>query len=123
MNFKRLILGTVFGAVFGLICVGGTLLLGATPAHLVYPYNILYLVGAFYNRVIMGLLIGLAGELKIYEDSDNLVNSIIRGAILGTIVTLGFYLFQQGVAITFLIAGIAYGAGIDLLITWLSKEK
>ena len=69
----------------------------------------------------MGILIGFAGDLKIIKEEDDPMNSVVRGVIIGGIVsTAGFF---YGAAITFFLMGLLYGALTDFLTTYLSKEK
>lgn len=121
MNFKRIIFGTIFGAISGVICIMGMIFLNMIPIHLIFPYNILYIIGGVYNRIIMGILIGFAGDLKIIKEEDDLLNALVRGVLIGALVsTAGFF---YGAAISFFLMGLLYGALIDLITTYLSKEK
>lgn len=121
MNFKRIIFGTIFGAISGVICIIGMVFLNMIPAYLIFPYNILYLVGGIYNRIIMGILIGFAEDLKIIKEEDDPLNSLIRGLLMGALVsTAGFF---YGAAISFFLMGLLYGALTDLITTYLSKEN
>ena len=119
MNSKRIILGIVLGAIFGIICATGAfILLSSEPS---IPNLTMYLAGAFYNRIIMGFLIGLASEIKIVKDKNNIINSIIRGAILGILVSTGFAFFNVYLNINFFIMGIVFGVLNDLISTKISK--
>ncbi|MFO8018059.1 MAG: hypothetical protein R6U96_05445 [Promethearchaeia archaeon] len=83
---------------------------------------VIYLIGAWYNRVVMGALIGLAGEIRIYKGKDSIPNSIFRGALIGAFVSAGFAFFQQTLTITYLFAGIGFGALNDVVTTRLTKS-
>lgn len=111
MDLKRLNICFILGVLAGVVCLIGNMLTGATP----------YLIAAWYNRVILGVLIGLAGELKIYKEEDNIINSILRGAFIGAFVSLGFAFFLGSVLILFFLAGIVFGIVIDLIATLITK--
>ncbi|MGV9172236.1 MAG: hypothetical protein ACOC35_06695, partial [Promethearchaeia archaeon] len=82
---------------------------------------VIYLLGAWYNRVVMGALIGLAGGIKIYGNKDSVSNSLIRGALIGAFVSTGFAFFQQTVTITYFFAGVGFGLLNDFITTKLTK--
>ena len=117
---KRLIVGTVLGAILGIFCVIGVSLRLPDP---VYPNATVYLIGAWYNRVVMGSLIGLAGGIKLYKNEDNILNSIIRGAIIGAFVSVSFSFLSQAIELTYFFAGIVWGLVNDLVTTQLMKTQ
>ena len=117
---KRLIVGTVLGAILGIFCVIGVSLRLPNP---VYPNATVYLIGAWYNRVVMGSLIGLAGGIKLYKNEDNILNSIIRGAIIGAFVSVSFSFLSQAIELTYFFAGIVWGLVNDLITTRLIKTQ
>lgn len=121
INYKRLGVATVMGMILGVFCILG--LSQRIPADGALPSNTIYLLGGWYNRVIMGVLIGFAGDLKIIQDKNSPLNAILRGAILGGIVSLGFALFQQFADIPFFIAGFGFGLVNDLITTKLTANK
>ena len=114
MNPKRILFGTIFGAVSGVICIIGMIFLSGVT-------DILFLMGGLHNRIVMGLLIGFAGDLKIYKDENDPLNSIIRGAIFGAIVSAAGFFY--GAQITFFLMGLVYGVLTDILTTLVSKES
>ncbi len=120
IQIKRLIIGIVMGAFLGIFCVIGVSLRLPNP---VYPNATIYLTGAWYNRVVMGALIGLAGGIKLYKDENNIVNSIIRGAIIGAFVSVGFSFLSQSITLTYFLAGIAWGIVNDLVTTRIIKTQ
>jgi len=117
---KRLIVGTVIGAFLGIFCIIGVSLRLPNP---VYPNATIYLIGAWYNRVVMGALIGLAGGIKLYKNEKNLVNSIIRGAIIGAFVSVSFSFLSQAIELMYFFAGIVWGLLNDLLTTQFIKTQ
>jgi len=117
---KRLIIGIVMGAILGIFCIIGVSLRLPDP---VYPNATVYLLGAWYNRVVMGALIGLAGGIKIYKSEDHILNSILRGALIGAFVSVGFAFLGQAFTITYFFAGIFFGLLNDFITTRLVKNK
>lgn len=104
MLTKRLRISLLVGAILGIFCIIGV---GYRQG---YSGNGLFLFAMWYNRIIMGLAIGLAG--------DWLKNRyIIRGLILGTLITAAFF-FSTGFRDWLgFFAGIGYGVIIDYLAT------
>ncbi|MGA1795473.1 MAG: hypothetical protein ACMUIL_06375 [bacterium] len=105
MSKKRLTISVVTGAVLGVICIiGGSVRAGG------FAGRGLYLFAMWYNRVIMGLIIGLAGGWRIVNGS---LNRYIRGALLGLLVSLAFFLSTGMRDIVAFFAGIVYGVIIE----------
>ncbi|MEC9490040.1 MAG: hypothetical protein UMU04_03765 [Halanaerobiales bacterium] len=93
---KKLKVSIITGALLGVICIiGGGIRMG-------YSGNGLYLFALWYNRLIMGVLIGLTNMKPG-------VNGLIRGGFLGLIVSLAFYLSTGMTDLISFIAGIIYG--------------
>ena len=117
-NLKRIGLATLIGAILGIFCI-----LGASGRVGGWLGNEILLIGLWYNRVIMGLLIGFAGNLQFLkkDNSPKWLNTILRGAILGALVSLQFYLSTSFLDLLSFLAGILYGIVIDLIITGLVK--
>lgn len=101
---KRIVISVVSGMVLGLICIAGALVRSG------FQSESSFLIALWYNRLVMGLMIGLAGK------SHNGLTLTARGAFLGLIVSLAFYL-STGLqdAISFA-AGIVYG----IIIEWVA---
>ena len=94
----------IIGALLGIICIIGV------GFRLGYRDNIVYLIGMWYNRLLMGIVIGLVADKRR-------ITVILRGALLGSIVSIAFFIsteFRDPVA---LIAGIGYGIIIDYAAT------
>ena len=108
-NQKRITVSVFTGAFLGIFCIIGV------GTRIGFNSNIIYLMGMWYNRVIMGLLVGLAGEIIIIENDRN--NSILRGAIIGLVVTTGIFLSTSFRDIPAFFAGIVYGIIIDYVST------
>lgn len=101
---RRIAISTALGAIFGAICLYGTMT--SLPGQLSTPI----LATIFYNRVLLGLVIGMAGSVPLHP--------MLRGAALGLAVSLEIALpsgFQGGALL--LGAGAIYGIVTDLLAT------
>lgn len=115
LNNKRLILSTGLGAILGLFCVIGVS--GRVPIS----GNELFFIGMWYNRVVMGFMIGLAGEIFLINNEK--LNPVVRGALLGLFITSAIFLSSQAKDIMSFFAGIAYGIIIDVFVTWYVKRS
>ncbi len=56
---KRIIVATILGIVCGIFCAYGT-------KEVLPEFTMLMLLGVVYNRMLIGLLIGFADEIKIH---------------------------------------------------------
>lgn len=102
---RRLCVSLIAGAILGVFCIIGGSVRGTGGAD---PG--LYLVALWYNRVVMGLLIGLAGGLQLIDRSWN---PYLRGAVLGLLVSLAFFLSTGATDVVSFLAGVVYGVLID----------
>ena len=104
---KRLFVSMITGAVLGVICIiGGSMRAGG------FAGNLSYLAGMWYNRVIIGLVVGLGGQLQVIRGA---ANRYLRGALLGLVVSFAFFLstgFRDPVAF---VAGILYGVIVEFV--------
>jgi hypothetical protein len=114
MNIKRIGLATLLGAILGIFCI-----IGAGGRVGGWVGNEILLIGLWYNRVVMGVLIGFAGTLEMINTGkkSKWLNSILRGAILGLVVSLQFFLSTEFLDPLTFLAGILYGIIIDLIPT------
>lgn len=78
MNVKRLLHGSLWGLILGVVCVLGAML----RAGEVLSFE--YLFAFWYNRLLMGIVIGLFPVWTLRE-------SLIRGAIIGLLVSFAFF--------------------------------
>jgi len=113
-NQKRITISVVTGAFLGIFCIIGV------GTRIGFNGNIVYLIGMWYNRVIMGLLVGLSGEMNLIEKHNE--NTILRGAIIGLLVTTAILLSTSFKDIPSFFAGIIYGIIIDYVSTKYSKK-
>ncbi len=118
MNYKRLGISVILGALLGILCIIGVG--GRVPGG--FEANIMYLLGVWYNRVIIGLVVGLASGITIIknENEKNLPNALIRGLILGLIVSFATVFGKPDwIDLMGMMAGVGYGIIIDLVATYL----
>lgn len=115
-NRKRLGISILLGAFLGIFCIVGV------GSRVGITGNEWYLFGMWYNRVIMGVVIGFAGYWKLVGGEQNsLKNAAVRGFILGIIVTSAIF-FSTGLKdVPAWFAGIAYGVIIDVVATHFSN--
>ncbi|MDD4353395.1 MAG: hypothetical protein PHN56_02965 [Candidatus Nanoarchaeia archaeon] len=99
MKLNRLYFSIILGAVLGIACIIGVSL------RIGFSGNELFIIGTWYNRVIMGLVIGLLPRAKKLP--------IVRGAFMGLIISLSLALPTNFYDIPGFFAGIAYGIIID----------
>ncbi len=102
MLSKRMAVTVFSGALLGVVCIIGASLRSETGLDATYLFSF------WYNRVLMGVAIGLAGKLQSLE------RALLRGALLGFLVSFAFYSSTGfGDAMGFG-AGIVYGVIIEL---------
>lgn len=112
INTKRLIICLVLGAITGLFCAFAT---AATN-----KVSIEFMIYIWYNRLILGFVISIADKIKIIKNERG--NSIIRGVILGILISMILIIIPGLAAISYLFAGIIFGALIDLISTLLAPS-
>lgn len=105
---KRLVVAILTGALLGIFCIIGI------SARLGFTGNELFILATYVNRLVMGLVIGLAPYYKIKNSTQNV---IFRGAFFGLVISGSFFLATDFRDIPGFIAGIVYGVIIDLVAT------
>lgn len=114
---KRVRISISLGAILGIFCIIGV------GTRLGFAGNEWYLIGMWYNRVLMGILIGFADSWILVPGKENqLRNAVIRGIILGTVVTSAIFFSTSFKDIPSWGAGIIYGIIIDVGATHFSTE-
>lgn len=105
---KRLKEGLIGGVLLGIVCVIGAYVRSGGTASPVFVFSL------WYNRVIMGLLIGAPWSVNSRKQA------MLRGALFGLLVSFAFY-SSTGFAdpVSFL-AGVVYGV---ILEGWLSRKQ
>ncbi len=115
-TYRRIAIATVAGALLGVLCIIGV---GARiPGG--YSANMVYLIAVWYNRVIMGLLIGTSSDITIIKSTKekNYGNSIVRGLMFGLIITSATLLLSATIFdLMGWFAGLLYGPIIDVVAT------
>jgi uncharacterized membrane protein len=105
---KRLKEALIGGAVLGIVCVVGAYIRSGSSASPIFVFSL------WYNRVIIGLTVGAPWK------STSRSKALLRGAILGLLVSFAFYSstgFQDPISF---VAGIVYGALIEV---WLTRSR
>ena len=120
VSIKRVGIATLAGAILGIFCI-----LGASGRIGGWTGNEILLIGLWYNRVVMGLIIGFVGDFYLIKKGNRSkwLNSIFRGVIFGFLVSLQFYLTTNLLDLLSFLAGIMYGIVIDLLSTLLTQKS
>lgn len=119
-DYRRIGIAVIVGALLGVLCIIGV------GSRIPGNYsNVVYLTAVWYNRVIMGLMVGLAGGITIIKSDKekNFVNAIVRGLIIGVIITSATLLLSETI-LDWLgwLAGVAYGPIIDVIATVAEKS-
>ena len=121
VNYKRLIISTIAGAVLGVACIIGV----GQRIPGTYGENIVYLMGIWAMRVLLGMIIGLAEGIVFIkgEQWQKWVNAGIRGTLFGLLFSATLLLVDPFFSLATFGAGIAYGPITDLIATGLGKKK
>ncbi|MDW7669300.1 MAG: hypothetical protein SCJ93_10785 [Bacillota bacterium] len=101
MNKKRMMISLITGAILGVFCIIGASIRSGGEA------STYILFALWYNRIIMGLVIGLAPKSK------EITYILIRGAGLGLVVSFAYFATTGFVDVVSFIAGIGYGVIIE----------
>jgi uncharacterized membrane protein len=105
---RRMKEALIGGALLGIVCVVGAFIRSGATASTVFVFSL------WYNRVIIGLAVGAP-----WKDTSR-SKALLRGAILGLLVSFAFYSstgFEDPISF---VAGIVYGV---ILEWWLSRSK
>ena len=116
INAKRMVISLILGTIAGLICAGGTSIL----QPITYPIGVPLILFIIYNRVILGLVIGLVDEIKILDHDT--VNPILRGAIFGALISTIMIILPELASINFFAVGILFGVLIDLIASKIAQS-
>jgi len=105
---KRMTKALVGGAVLGMICVVGAYIRSDFTASPDFVFSL------WYNRIIIGLVIGAPWTETVRS------KSLLRGALLGLLVSFAFYSSTEFTEHISFVAGIFYGLILEV---WLSHPK
>ncbi|OUJ18990.1 putative membrane protein [Methanonatronarchaeum thermophilum] len=115
-NSKRILTAIALGGLLGVLCILGV------GVRIGYAGNEWFLTGMWYNRVIMGGIIGFAGGWTLIPGAQNwLKNAALRGLLLGIFVTSAIAITTGFKDVPSWFAGVAYGVIIDTVTTYLNK--
>lgn len=98
---KRLLISLIGGAVLGVVCILGAQL------RFNGSLSTIYLFSFWFNRVLIGLVIG------VISTKTSLSKRLIRGAILGLIVSFAFYSSTNFLDLPGFLVGALYGIIIE----------
>ena len=76
---KRFLVSIIAGAILGVVCVVGAQIRSS------FDYSTAYLFSFWFNRLLMGIVIGLL----VVE--PNIKKALLRGAIIGIVISFAFY--------------------------------
>jgi hypothetical protein len=107
---KRVIFGLILGAILGIFCIVGASL--RTPDEASWSY----LFSFWFNRVLMGFMIGLFPRPK------NIKIALVRGISIGAFVSFAFYSATAFGDLTGFIAGFIYGMIIESILFYKVKD-
>ena len=105
---KRMAVSIATGAILGIFCIIGISIRRGFAGHE------LFILATWVNRVVMGFVIGLAACIKIRKTTMNI---LMRGALVGFIISGSFYLATNFWDTPGFLAGIGYGMIIDYVAT------
>lgn len=115
MNMKRMAIALVLGALFGLFCVYGTTMVDVPGVEV----TMLLLATIFYNRLLIGFVIGLSEDIMLV--GGELLNSAVRGGILGVIIGLAITIPGGWDSAILLVFSLVYGVITDVVATRFGK--
>lgn len=101
MSYKRLVIGLIFGALLGIVCIIGAQIRSG------YNQPSWYLFAFWFNRLLMGGVIGLI-PIK-----TPLNKRLLRGAIVGIVISFAFYSATNYADLTGFLVGAIYGVIIE----------
>ena len=110
MNIRRLKIGLIMGVLLGVVCIVGAQVRSG------FTQETYYLFAFWYNRVIMGLVIGLFIGIPLNK-------AIVRGVVLGLVVSFAFYASTNFADVVGFIAGIVYGVIIETVLYYFDTKK
>jgi hypothetical protein len=109
---RRALTGLILGAVLGVLCIFGV------NFRMGDQVTGLFLFATWFNRIVMGLMIGFYTPA-----SKKLSTAALRGGILGLVVSFSLYSATDFLDTPGFIAGIFYGIIIDVICTKYGEIK
>lgn len=106
---KRLKEGLIGDVLLGIVCIIGAYVRNGADVSLNFVFAL------WYNRVVMGLLIGAPWPQLTRS------HSLVRGAVFGLIVSFAFYATSGFVDPVSFLAGIVYGVILEAVLGRVEK--
>lgn len=103
---KRLLVAVITGAILGIFCIIGA------QSRFGGDLSNSYLFGFWFNRLLMGIVIGLLLPLK------NVKLLLVRGVVVGLIISFAFYSATEFKDLL----GFLVGAGYGMIIEYVSYK-
>jgi len=103
---KRLLIAILTGALLGILCIIGV------AYRFGFSGNELFIFATWFNRVVIGLVIGLVGSAQLIKGK---LNPLFRGLLLGLIISFSLFIATDFRDLPGFIAGIFYGIIIDYI--------
>ncbi len=101
---KRMRTSLIMGALLGVVCIIGSYVRSNFQVDLIWMFSL------WYNRLLMGFILGLPLAIKPMKPS------LVRGALIGLIVSFAFYSSTGFVDFISFVAGIIYGIIIEYVL-------
>ncbi|NLW89419.1 MAG: hypothetical protein GXY43_06850 [Clostridiaceae bacterium] len=98
---KRLLVALISGAILGVFCIIGAMV------RFQFERDFYYLFSLWYNRLLMGLVIGICPVSK------KLPIALLRGAVLGIVVSMAFFPMTEFTDVISFAVGAVYGIIIE----------
>ena len=127
---KRIVLGTLLGAIFGLLCFAGFSSNPDMPAEFVkfqtWSWTNVFMWATISNRLALGFVVGIAGFITKHPTLNFPIPAFLRGIKVGALISLSLALgslmgpnpeIAKRSFWIVLIAGMIIGMIIDLIIT------
>lgn len=113
-DIRRFLSGTISGALLGVFCIAGA------GIRLGFSGHSLLLAGMWYNRLVMGACIGLAGNIHIIRGK---ANTYVRGSLIGLAVGFAFFISTGFYDPAGFAVSAVYGLIIDITATAFEKKN
>ena len=107
---KRLVISLLLGTLLGVFCIVGASL--RMPGEL----STVYLISFWFNRLLMGLVIGLLARPK------DIKIALLRGIFFGAFVSFAFYSATEFYDYMGFMAGVIYGIIIETVLFYVVKD-
>ena len=132
---KRLVFGSIFGIIFGFMCFYGFVSSTGMPENLakwqVWSWGNLMMWSTVANRMVLGVMVGIAGFITTFPFWNAKIPVWIRGLKIGALISLPMALGSlmgentvvaiKGFWIIMIVGGLI-GVIIDLIITKIAGE-